>query len=621
MKSRRVIIATITFGALLVVYGLDCLWVSRVADRKAEERRVVLLTANEIREFEIKREEDGMRLERSGERWNMIAPSPMRIDQAGVLSLLGNLAGATRHHAFATDAVADLSTYGLDDPKLSIRIKGRNLAPDGSPQSDTDTETTLLIGSPSAGGEYYAMIDGGDEAFTIGGFLRNLIDRPPGDLRQRSVLVVDIARIRAITINNEHGDTVVKQTGVGEWRVVEPSSFPADDGRIKQLVEQLALSQILWFDDDLTSTTEELGLDAPTLTVTVAADTVDSDNVTTHITASRIEIGRREPKTRSYVARASNGVGVFHVSEDIVDDLTIAPGDLRLRQVFDFVLSDVVRLESTMGRSHIALVREPGADWRFNGKTSPRVLQDKANSLLNDLAFIEAEDFILDQATTQAMESRGLDPPMREFLITTRVSGKETTHRLIAGARHGQSSAVYAMVDDSPVLMTVRFDRPGRFITTERQFADYRLLPDLQNETFSRIDVSVGESRIVLTRSDEGWQTAPSDGSKPTPVKDGYVQSIMVTLGEIEPLDQLKDDVSLVLKARNAGLDVEIEAWRRGQDDANALPVLTYAAGSANADGQTVVIQVDGSYYLIYFDAADGVRSVAEFILSINERP
>ena len=82
MSSQRLGIAAAAFAALLLIYLADLRRADRAADRAQEEKRVIVLTPEEIGAFSIETPAETMRCERRDGQWRLTAPFAARADAA-----------------------------------------------------------------------------------------------------------------------------------------------------------------------------------------------------------------------------------------------------------------------------------------------------------------------------------------------------------------------------------------------------------------------------------------------------------------------------------------------------------------------------------------------------------
>ena len=90
---------------------------------------------------------------------------------------------------------ADLSAYGLDDPRGRIELV-----------SDGGDRMTVLLGSASATGTSYAMVEGKDAVYTVSGDAVYLLSREPTALIDSTLPTFEPVLVRRLRVQGTHGE-------------------------------------------------------------------------------------------------------------------------------------------------------------------------------------------------------------------------------------------------------------------------------------------------------------------------------------------------------------------------------------------------------------------------------
>ena len=94
---------------------------------------------------------------------------------------------------------ADLSAYGLDDPRGRIELI-----------SDGGDRITVLLGSASATGTSYAMVEGRDAVYTVSGDAVYLLSREPTALIDTTLPTFEPVLVRWLRVRGTHGELEVR---------------------------------------------------------------------------------------------------------------------------------------------------------------------------------------------------------------------------------------------------------------------------------------------------------------------------------------------------------------------------------------------------------------------------
>jgi Domain of unknown function (DUF4340) len=154
-----------------------------------------------------------------------IEPGSHRADPTEVRSYLSSLR-ATRAVDFPDDAPADLAKYGLDAPRLTVSVV--------TGKEGAEATRTLVLGGESTQGQQkqvYAKRAEEATVYALGEWsLRNL-SKTAGQLRDKTVLGFDPARVGRVALERKDGATVtLARAGTGGWTIegAEAGKKPAE---------------------------------------------------------------------------------------------------------------------------------------------------------------------------------------------------------------------------------------------------------------------------------------------------------------------------------------------------------------------------------------------------------
>jgi hypothetical protein len=409
----------------------------------AKENAFTGVTPSDITELTIRSASgETTTLRRSGDNWTVASPVEAPADSATVESILSSLSTLTIDRV-VDDAPAALDQYGLDTPRVDVSF------------ATADGTHRLLLGNttPTSSG-VYARIDDNPRLVLIASYLESTFDRTTFDLRDRRVLDVARDTVERISIAPRSGPAIeLRRDGVN-WRLSAPIEARADfspaDGLLSRLTTAQMRSIVKEGDVPTPAELRSWGLDTPQLTATV----------TTGSSTATIALGR-EHDAMSVYARDLARPMIFTVDSSLLTDLRKDPGDLRVRDVFEFNAFSASSLELTRnGTTHAWTKSTPdsGADasdpptWRRTQPDAGDVNQTTMTDLLNALSALRAERFVAQVPTggdTLGVVVRsGTGDAAREERVTLRRSG-DTVHVV----RDGEpGSAVVATSDYDAVI-------------------------------------------------------------------------------------------------------------------------------------------------------------------------
>ncbi|GAB4241656.1 MAG: hypothetical protein Kow00109_17190 [Acidobacteriota bacterium] len=207
------------------------------ADKELNDWRskdVFVFDRDKVEEIEIRRGGETVRLVKEGDAWKLRDPVEDQADQTKINSLLGTLEFA-RIQDFVAETPESLQEYGLDEPKVSVRLR----------LAGSDTWMQLDLGKES-GENFYARDPQRKPVFTVRKDVYEDLTQDVLAFRDKDVVNVkqdDVARIELL-----RGDQrLVVRHEEFRWLMEEPEEFkdkevpaykfwyPLDDMRFEAL--------------------------------------------------------------------------------------------------------------------------------------------------------------------------------------------------------------------------------------------------------------------------------------------------------------------------------------------------------------------------------------------------
>lgn len=215
------------------------------ADKELNDWRskdVFVFDRDKAEEIEIRRGGETVRLVKEGDTWKLREPIEDAADQTKVSSLLGTLEFA-RIQDFVAEAPESLQEYGLDDPKVSVRLR----------LAGSDAWMQLDLGK-QADENYYARDPQRKPVFTVRKDVYEDLTQDLLAFRDKDVVNVkqdDVAKIELV-----RGDRrLVVRHEEFKWLIEEPEEFkdkeapaykfwyPLDDMKFAALAEKFDMSR------------------------------------------------------------------------------------------------------------------------------------------------------------------------------------------------------------------------------------------------------------------------------------------------------------------------------------------------------------------------------------------
>jgi hypothetical protein len=203
------------------------------------DRTLFSTKAAAVRGIDLRRDAGFLRLRQEKEaNWRMEQPHAGRAALPGMNALIDHILSA-RIETFITDEKADLTVYGLHEPRTELTLFNKE-----------EQTQTLLIGKdvPDHPETLYAKWADRDAVFTVSTEWAAGFELNSETLRSRQLIDEPLENIRSVQI--AYGELTVEllQTNK-EWIITRPARWPAESESVELLLETLCGSIIDSFAD------------------------------------------------------------------------------------------------------------------------------------------------------------------------------------------------------------------------------------------------------------------------------------------------------------------------------------------------------------------------------------
>lgn len=377
--------------------------------------------AQKIRSLRIKTDEgETAALEKKDEAWRLVEPVAAPADDSEVSSLTSSLASLEIQRV-VDEKPADLAEFGLGEPRVDVTFT-----------SEGETEPRRLqIGSRTAtGGDLYARIGGESRVVLVASYLENTFNRKPFDLRDKSILKFDRAKVDRVEIaTGSQAIALAKRDQ--EWDLVAPWKARADFNAVDSVISRLNTAEMQAITAETAGELRKYGLEKPRVTATVAAGSA----------RATLLIGAEAEEGAVY-ARDAARPAVFTIESSLVDTLTKAPAEYRRKDLFDFRAFNATRFQITRGGRTLAFEKVQGEGenagdvWRQVEPTAREVDRTKMEDVLSKFSNLRAESW------ADSRRGTGLDIPAAEVFVRFDEGKKE--ERVTFGRTGDEAFAVPA---------------------------------------------------------------------------------------------------------------------------------------------------------------------------------
>ncbi len=384
-------------------------------------------------------------------RWELTEPIEARADADTIADYLRRLRN-DRALAYPSEDPGDedLATYGLDDPRLTVRI-----------WTDDDSAITLEIGDESEEpGGYYARRLGNAAVFVAPAGLFE--EAPDSVTALRNRTVVEFARDRVDGIEVDAGDDAIRLEKDGiDWRLVSPRALDGDAATVSSLLTATLNMKAAEFASGTADAArfgfatpharvvfnleslpgEDAGPDQPAETITLLignateiepdepdATTEDESGAAAEDEADAApedeEAGEEAEESVATAARYVTVEGepsVYVVEEDDFSDITVDLFALRSKTLVAFAQSDVSRIEVSGAGGTYELAKNEEGVWSPTSPTASTDLTEVVDNMLWSLNYLRMEGIAAEpeEDGTVDLAPFGVDAPalsLRTFI-------------------------------------------------------------------------------------------------------------------------------------------------------------------------------------------------------------
>jgi len=247
--------------------------------------------------------------------------------------------------------------------------------------------------------------------------------KPEGEREKVTVLAVDKAKAKEISLATAAGDTIrLVKEGSG-WKVTAPFAAPADITAVESMLTSLEKLEADEVVVEQAASLSEYGLDKPSRTVTAVVEGA--------LAPLSVQFGAKSPDGSSVYARTGSAPKVYLVPSWIEGSFDKKPFDLRDRDLLHVKRDDVRSLEVVGPEGSYSLARTDAGEWAFTKPVATRAGRWSVDGLLGTIENLRMESVAADAATD--VKPFGLEKPARSVTLVLK-DGTTRTLEIGAGA-------------------------------------------------------------------------------------------------------------------------------------------------------------------------------------------
>ena len=504
-------------------------------EARQQAQNVVNFDRNKIDGIVIKNGDQQIEIRHRENKWRLETPIKDQADGALVDNLLSDLESWQKEGTIlAKDIEADkskLTEYGLDNPKLKLKLLGQGRPPE------------IWFGKDAAlEGRMYVRLQNSKQAFLARQSIRKDIDKKPEEFRDRKLTDLTTAQVRRITLKTTAGEMDLEKKS-DHWDIIKPLRARADDGKVGDLISQITSARIQQFVADDHGDLRLYGLAEPRGSITLfneAEKKVQKVEIAESIKVfgredkgQTLQIGSvpEKEKDQTYVRFAPRG-SVYTLPKKTEEILNTKPADLRDNHLvrIDTNILDRITID-VPGKGKTVLARKDG-NWTIATRNNTPADSGAVQRLIDTLQNERVTRFVEDVASD--LPKYGLDKPQTQLTFSSFASENtaesKAGEQAFAGIAFGKSEGdnVYARLTDEPFVVAVRrglLDQISRDPLQWQELSIFKFKP----EQIHRLSVTTEKELSLERNKDRQWHWLKGSGD----INQANVQSLLNTLSSL----------------------------------------------------------------------------------------
>lgn len=538
-------------------------------------------------------------IRRGDNKWRLETPIKDQADGALVESLLSDLENWQKDGTIpAKEIDADkskLAEYGLNNPKLKLKLLGRDRPPE------------ILFGKDAAmEGRMYVRFQNSKETFLAGQSVKKDIDKKPEEFRDRKLTDLITAQVRRVVLKTPAGEMELEKRDT-HWDILKPLRARADDQKVNDLISQVTSARIGGFVADDRGDLRSYGLAEPRGSITLFDQEQKKDQ--------KIEIGEsikvagrddkgqtlqigsvpEKEKEQIYVRFVPRG-SVYTLPKKIEEILNTKPADLRDNHLvrIDTNILDRITIDAP-GKAKTVLARKDN-DWTIVSPHNAPADSGAVTRMIDTLQNERVTKFVEDVASN--LPKYGLDKPQLQLTFSSFASentaeskaGEQPFAAIAFGKEDGDN--VYARLSDEPFVVAVRRGLADRISADPQRWQDLSIFK-FKPEQIHRVSVTTDKELSLERDQNNQWHWLKGAGA----INQANLQSLLKTLSNLYAVRWLE------ATALQSGFDKPqlVLAFTTSPDNKTAHKLIV---GAQNNDG-TLCARVDGRDGTFVIHSAD----------------
>jgi uncharacterized protein DUF4340 len=489
-------------------------------EARRQAQNVVNFDRDKIEGIIIQNRDERIELRRRDNRWRLETPIKDLADSSLIDNLLSDLGNWRKEATISAREIdadkSKLAEYGLNNPKLSLKLIGRDSLP------------AILFGKDAAlEGKIYVRFENSKETYLAGQSIKKDIDKKPEEFRDRKLTDLIAARVSRVILKTPTGEIELQKKG-DHWEILKPLRAPGDDQKIGDLIAQVTASRIQQFVADDHGDLRAYGLAEPRGAITLF--TKEGEQGQALQIGGSATAGEKQ-SDQVYVRFAPRGF-VYTLPKKIEEILDTKPDDLRDRHLvrIDTNILDRITIDAP-GKDKTVLARK-NENWTIANRTNAPANSGEVRRFIETLQNERVTKFVEDVASN--LPSYGLDKPQLQLTFSSFASentaetkaGEEPFATVAFGKVDGDN--VYARLADQPFIVAVRRGLLDQIPANPLQWQELSIFK-FKPEQIHRLSVSTDKELALERGENNQWRWLKGSGE----INQTNVQSLLTTLSSL----------------------------------------------------------------------------------------
>src|SRR5213596_3010596 len=504
-------------------------------EAKRQAQNVVNFDRNKIDGIVIQNSDQKIEIRRRQNKWRLETPIKDQADGALVENLLSDLENWQKEGSIPAKAIeadkSKLNEYGLNNPKLKLKLLGQGRPPE------------IWFGKDAAlEGRMYVRLQNSKETFLAKQSVRKDVDKKPEEFRDRKLTDLTTAQVRRITLKTPAGEMELEKKG-DHWDILKPLRARADDEKVGDLIAQITTARIQQFVADDHGDLRPYGLAEPRGSITLF-DQAEKKDQKVEIGESIKVFGREDKgqtlqiggvpekeKDQIYVRFNPRG-SVYTLPKKTEEILNTKPADLRDNHLvrIDTNILDRITVDAP-GRGKTVLARKDG-NWTIASRNNEPANSGEVRRFIDTLQNERVTRFVEDVASN--LPKYGLDKPTIQLTFSSFASENTAETKAgeqpFAGIAFGKSEGdnVYARLTDEPFVVAVRRSLLDQISSDPLQWQELSIFK-FKPEQIHRLTITTDKELSLERDQTNQWQWLKGSGQ----INEANLQSLLKTLSAL----------------------------------------------------------------------------------------